>query len=69
MDAVRGIDFLDSINSMVTASEDCTVKVWDTTKFQSLKEIEDNMGTNFEPYITLRGHLSPILSMSVCNGP
>ncbi len=47
---------------MVSASEDCTLKVWDANKFCSLKDVEGVI--NFEPYITLRGHLSPIFTIS-----
>lgn len=53
---------MNSFNSLVTASEDCTVKVWDVNKFSNIKDVEGVL--NFEPYVTLRGHLSPILSMS-----
>ena len=62
MDSIRGIHFLSNMNSLVSASEDCTVKVWDANKFSSLKEIEGVI--NFEPYLTLRGHLEPIVSMA-----
>jgi WD40 repeat protein len=47
---------------LVSASEDCTLKVWDVNKFCSLKEVEGVV--NFEPYLTLRGHLSPIFTLS-----
>lgn len=53
---------MDSINSLVSASEDCTLKVWDVNKFCTLKQVEGVL--NFEPYLTLRGHLSPILCLS-----
>lgn len=45
----------------MSASEDCTLKVWDVNKFCSLKDVEGVI--NFEPYLTMRGHLSPIMSM------
>jgi striatin 1/3/4 len=61
-DSIRGIHFLSGTNALVSAAEDCTLKVWDANKFGSLKEVEGV--ANFEPYITLRGHLSPILSLS-----
>ena len=60
-DTVRGLHFVPSLNALVSASEDCTVKVWDANKFQSLKEIEGVI--NFEPYLTIRGHTSPIVSL------
>jgi len=62
MDSIRGIHFINSINGLVSASEDCTLKVWDASKFSSLKDIEGVI--NFEPYITLRGHLEPIISLA-----
>lgn len=62
MDSVRGVQFLTNINALVSASEDCTMKVWDVNKFSSLKEIEGVI--NFEPYLTLRGHRTPILTCS-----
>lgn len=61
-DCIRGINFIAGTNSLVSASEDCTLKVWDANKFCSLKEVEGVI--NFEPYLTLRGHLSPIMSLS-----
>jgi hypothetical protein len=39
--------------------------VWDVNKFQSLKEIEGVV--NFEPYLNLRGHKSPIISLTGTN--
>ncbi len=61
MDSVRALHFIPSINSLVSASEDCTLKIWDASKFASLKDIEGVI--NFEPYLTLRGHKDPIFSM------
>lgn len=62
MDSVRGIHFVPSINAMVSASEDCTLKVWDVNRFATLKDIEGVI--NFEPYVTLRGHVSSVLTLS-----
>jgi WD40 repeat protein len=61
LDSIRGIHFVPSINSLVSASEDCTLKVWDVNKFCSLKDVEGVV--NFEPYVTMRSHLSPIISL------
>lgn len=47
---------------MVSASEDCTMKIWDISKFCTLKDVEGVV--NFEPYLTIRGHLSPIFTLS-----
>ena len=62
MDSIRGIHFIPNINGLVSASEDCTIKVWDASKFGTLKDIEGVI--NFEPYLTLRGHFDSIISLS-----
>mmetsp|Transcript_41096 Transcript_41096/g.39612 ORF Transcript_41096/g.39612 Transcript_41096/m.39612 type:complete len:114 (+) Transcript_41096:64-405(+) len=62
MDGVRGLHLIPSLNSLVSASEDCTIKVWDVARFFTLKDIEGVH--NFEPYLTLRGHKDPIFSLS-----
>ena len=46
----------------MTAGEDCSLKVWDVNKFCNIRDEEGML--NFEPYITMRGHVSPI--MSIC---
>ena len=61
-DQVRGLHFLPNIDSLVSASEDTTLKVWDVNKFSSLKSIEGVM--NFEPYMTIRENFSPIFSLT-----
>ena len=46
---------------LVSISEDCTVKLWNT------KNIEQNYAeteSNLEPYITLRGHTGPLFTVS-----
>lgn len=62
LDGVRGLHFVPAQNALATASEDCTIKLWDVNKFCSIKDVEGVL--NFEPYITMRGHLSPIMSLS-----
>jgi WD40 repeat protein len=62
MDSIRGLHFIPSINSLVSASEDCTLKVWDVNRFSTLKDIEGVI--NFEPYLTMRGHLSSLLTLN-----
>jgi hypothetical protein len=42
------------MNSLVSASEDCTLKIWDVSKFCNLKDVDGII--NFEPYLTMRGH-------------
>ena len=32
-DSIRGLHFLPSINGLASASEDCTLKLWDVSKF------------------------------------
>jgi len=54
MDVVRGIHFVSEIESLVTVSEDCTVKLW------SLKGLE----VDAEPYVTLRGHTGPLFAVA-----
>lgn len=62
MDAIRSLHFVPQTNTLVSASEDCTLKLWDVNKFSNLKDVEGVL--NFEPYLTMRGHLSPILSLA-----
>lgn len=62
MDGIRGLQFIPQMNTLVSASEDCTIKVWDANKFISLKDID--IQANYEPYLTLRGHLDPVMSLS-----
>ena len=62
MDSIRGLQFISSLNALISSSEDCTLKVWDVNRFSSLKEIEGVI--NYEPYLTMRGHTTPILACS-----
>lgn len=62
LDSIRGIHFIPSFNTLVTAGEDCSLKVWDVNKFCNIRDEEGML--NFEPYITMRGDVSPI--MSIC---
>lgn len=57
MDAVRGVHFT-SQNQMVSASEDCTLKVWD------LQHVLSSQQVDIEPVMTLRGHTGPIMTMT-----
>ena len=52
-------------HSLVSASEDGTIKVWDATKFSNYKDLlsEGNL-PNYEPYVNLRGHSTPIFALS-----
>ena len=61
-DCIRGLHFLPTLNALASASEDCTLKIWDVGKFYSLKEIEGI--ANFEPYISIRGNSAPIVCLT-----
>ena len=53
MDAVRDLYFSDSL--LFSASEDCTLKIWDTHKIKS---------DGAKALATLRGHLGPVLTVT-----
>ena len=54
-DEVRKLSYLESINSLVSVSEDCLIYVW------SLDEISFNpKSEDVEPYLHLRGHTGPL---------
>ena len=54
-DEVRKLSYLESINSLVSVSEDCLIYVW------SLDDISFNPSSeNVEPYLHLRGHTGPL---------
>ena len=55
LDGVRGLHFV-SQNILASASEDCTVKLWDCSLFETESECS-------ESYLTLRGHAGPVLSI------
>jgi striatin 1/3/4 len=61
MDIVRGLLFVQDIDTLASISEDCTVKLWSLKGLdQSYQESEGNP----EPYITLRGHTGPLFSIT-----
>jgi striatin 1/3/4 len=41
---------------MVSVSEDCSIKLWDTNQFQP--------DENVDPYISLREHTGPIFTVA-----
>ena len=54
-DEVRKLSYLENINSLVSVSEDCLIKVW------SLNNIMYNsQNGDIEPYLNLRGHTGPL---------
>lgn len=69
MDVVRCLQFMPESGTLVSASEDCTIKLWDLegqlapTENQAPSAIND-----MEPYMTLRGHTGPILSTGAVEG-
>ena len=50
-----------ALDAMVSISEDCKVKLWSMKNLQ--QEYKDSNG-NVEPYLTLRGHTAPLLSIT-----
>jgi len=63
MDSVRGLSFLPNQTTLVSASEDCTIQLWD---LQSLRDPNyAGVMQEIEPYLTLRGHTCPIMSIGV----
>ncbi len=58
MDGVRALHFVESIDTLISASEDCTLKLW------SIRALEEENDGNFEPYVSLRGHTGRILAMA-----
>ncbi|CAD8149230.1 unnamed protein product [Paramecium pentaurelia] len=57
LDGVRSILFQN--NCIVTASEDCTIKLWNLNQIQSM-----NAQTHLEPAQTIRQHDRPIFTMT-----
>lgn len=54
-DEVRKLCYLPEMNSLISVSEDCLIKVW------ALKNIFYNtQSSDIEPYLTLRGHTGPL---------
>lgn len=65
MDVVRGLEFLPGEPStLVTASEDCTLKMWNLA---SVSEPGAH-NSDLEPYMTLRGHTGPVMSIGAAKG-
>ena len=66
LDGVRSIDFVPSMDVMITGSEDCTLQVWDMKLFQQVEEERMmSFDIEIEPYLTLRGHHSCVLSSAI----
>jgi len=50
-----------ALDTMASISEDCKVKLW---SMKNLAEEHKSSGGNVEPYLTLRGHTAPLLSIT-----
>jgi striatin 1/3/4 len=61
MDGVRGLHFVPGMETMASISEDCMVKLWNLADLES--KYTESEG-NVEPYMTLRGHTGPLLSVT-----
>ena len=58
-DEVRKLVYLENINSLISVSEDCLIKVW------SMENIMyNNQSDDIEPYLNLRGHTGPIFCIT-----
>ena len=54
-DEVRKLTYLPEMNSLVSVSEDCLIKVWSLNNLFSNSQFKV-----LEPYLTLRGHTGPL---------
>ena len=54
-DEVRKLSYLENINSLVSVSEDCLIKVWSLNNIMYNSQNED-----ITPYLNLRGHTGPL---------
>ena len=54
-DEVRKLTYLPEMNSLVSVSEDCLIKVWSLNNLFSNSQYKV-----LEPYLTLRGHTGPL---------
>ena len=50
--------------SLVSASEDCTIKVWNLNQLGDLNQ-SNHLLQDMEPFVSLRGHTGPIMSIGV----
>ena len=58
-DEVRKLVYLENINSLISVSEDCLIKVW------SMENIMyNNQSDDITPYLNLRGHTGPIFCVT-----
>ena len=60
MDVIRGLQFLPGSETLLSASEDCTLKLWNLRGLKRPNQVVNEM----EPYLTLRGHTGPVMAIS-----
>jgi striatin 1/3/4 len=58
-DVVRKLVYLENINSLISVSEDCLIKVW---SFDNMMYNYQN--ENISPYLNLRGHTGPLFCVA-----
>ena len=59
LDEVRKLEYLENIDSLISVSEDCLIKIW------SLKNIMYNsQNEEINPYLNLRGHTGPLFCVA-----
>ena len=58
-DVVRKLVYLENINSIISVSEDCLIKVW---SFDNMMYNYQN--ENISPYLNLRGHTGPLFCVA-----
>jgi hypothetical protein len=54
-DSVNSMHFAEQVEVLATASQDCTIKLWNTKNLQSSFP---------EPFFSLRGHTAPVLAIT-----
>ena len=59
MDAVRSLYFTQKEGILASASEDCSIKLWDISSFEGFNE-----NTQLESYYSLRGHRKSIFTIT-----
>ena len=58
-DEVRKLAYLENINSLISVSEDCLIKVWSLNNIMYNSQNED-----ITPYLNLRGHTGPLFCVA-----
>ena len=58
-DVIRKLAYLPNLNSLVSVSEDCLIKIW------SLNNLNfSNPNSDIEPYLIFRGHTGPLYALA-----